>query len=196
MQVYLGKAYRGVGNPEKAKHFLEEGLRVYEKHFRAGHERIGRILFHLGNAYRDLGEDENSTKSFERALAIYENIQGKGEIEMAHLFRNMGSIHLLENRLEEAERLSAQSLGILKKHKHPDTYIALESLAGILLKKSQQAAKQGNTLQSKAFVDQSIDHLTQALKAMEGHFPEDSVHRQKIRSKLKKLQENERVSIN
>ncbi|MBW8310047.1 MAG: tetratricopeptide repeat protein [Candidatus Paracaedibacteraceae bacterium] len=196
MQVYLGKAYRGVGNHEKAKHFLEEGLRVYEKHFKEGHERIGRILFHLGNVYRDLGEDENSTKSFERALAIYENIQGKGEIEMAHLFRNMGSIHLLENRLEEAERLISKSLGILKRHNHPDTYIALESLARILLIKAQQAAKQGNNIQSKVLGDQAIDHLTQALKAMEGHFPEDSAHIQKIRSTIKRIEDKEKALIN
>lgn len=190
MLTYLGNSYRGLGNYEKAKSLLEEGLRIHEKHFKEGHERIGRILFHLGNVYRDLGDYGKSGVLFRKALAIYENNHGKGEIEMARRFRNMGGIHLLENRLEDAKGMIHKSLEILKRHKHPETYISLESLAGLSLKKSQQAAKERNNIQSQYFKDQAINQLNQALKIMERHFPEDSAHIQKIRSKIKKVKES------
>jgi len=189
MLTYLGNSYRGLGNYEKAKILLEEGLKIHERHFKPGHERIGRILFHLGSVYRDLKDYGKSSALFKQALVIYENHSGRGEIEMARLYKNMGDIHLLENQLEKAEELIYKSLEILERHKHPETYVSLESLAGLSMKKSRQSAQQGNSIQSQEFKSQAISQLTQALQIMEGHFPEGSAHVQKIRSKLKEIEE-------
>jgi tetratricopeptide (TPR) repeat protein/DNA-binding CsgD family transcriptional regulator len=197
MLTYLGSSYRGLGNYEKAKGSLEEGLRIHEKNFKEGHERIGRILFHLGTVYRELEDYERSGALFRKALAIYGNIHGKGEIEMGRLFRKMGDIHLLEDRLGEAESLIHKSLEILKRHKHPEAYISLESLAEVSLERSRQAAKEGNNIQVQKFKGQTIDRLNEAIQVAEGHFPKGSAHIEKIRSKVNKIKEGgARVAIN
>jgi len=68
----LGKAYRDLGDNNKAIELLSESFRISKKI----NDKLGVCYasFNLGIAYKNLGKRQKATESFEKALEISKEI--------------------------------------------------------------------------------------------------------------------------
>ncbi len=171
---YLGDAYRALGEFKKAKNLLDQSLIICRKYFPENHVYIASSLAYSGALYTEIGEYETARLLLERSLEIFKRNYGKNHIQTARVLRGLGRVHLLEGRMPEAEKLLIQSLDIFKYHKYSESYLSLENLAELYLKKDSQS--------------QAIQYLEQALQIVQTHFPKDSSHIIRIQNKLMDLQ--------
>lgn len=185
--AYLGGCYRGLGDYEKSRGYLEDSLRIHQKHFDENHVKMGWILFHLARTYKAMGNNK-AQKLFDKVLEIYASHCDEGNIEAAHMLRNMAKICIDKNRLEDADNYIQRSLKILQSRHHVEAYKALKTLGEILLKKSTQSTYAKNNLEAQDLRNQAIDKFNEALKITEQHFPKDSVHIQEIHTIVKRIQ--------
>jgi DNA-binding CsgD family transcriptional regulator len=95
------------------------------------------------------------------------------------------TLEQLKGDLELAKSLFNQALNIYKQKKHPEAYISLENLSSLFLKKYEQEINNNNIKKADSFKKRSLNCLTQALEIVTKSFPYDSVHIQRIQSKLK-----------
>ena len=185
-KVYLGDVYRNLGDYENAKSLFEQSLATYKKSFKENSVKIAWIYVHLGKVYEELGDYEKAKGLFEKSVVAYEKHYGKDHIETARVLKSLGQVYLLKDHTETAENLIKKSLKIFEKSKHPESYMCLESLAELHIKKSINAENKGDLQQSKIFKKQAILYLNQAQKIVKTHFPKDSPHITRIQNKLKK----------
>ncbi len=185
---YLGEAYRTLGEFEKAKNILEKGFVLQKKYFPYSSNENNWFMYLLGKVYSALGEYEKSKTFLEASLAYSEKNYGKDHVETAHVIRCLGENYYLEGTLDLAENQFQTALIIFQKSNHLDQYMVLEDLAEINLKKSVQEERNGNLELSQKFKESSIHNLEEALKIVKIHFPEDSPHIERIKSKLSTIQ--------
>ncbi|MBY0272798.1 MAG: tetratricopeptide repeat protein [Alphaproteobacteria bacterium] len=186
--VFLGNIYRELGQLEKAKITLEETLIVHKETCGKENIRTASVLAALGSVNRDLGQYEKAKDFLNQGLVIYEKEFAKDHIETARILRDLGQTYILESHFEVAETLLSKVLKIFQETQHPESYKTLEILAELFLKRSTQAAKEGNTQLSLTFKDKSVLYLSQALETVKTHFPKDSPQRKKIEIKLQGIQ--------
>jgi tetratricopeptide (TPR) repeat protein len=186
--AYLGSCYRELGDYNKSRDYLEKSLKIYQKHFDENHVKMGWILFHLASTYKIIGQHQEAQRLFDKVLKIYANHCGEDNIEKARLLGNMAKICLEKNLLEDAENFIIKSLKIFQSHHHIEAYTSLMTLGEILLKKSNHPSYTKNNQESQNLKDQAIDKFNQALKITEQYFPKDSIHIQKIHTRIKSIQ--------
>lgn len=179
----LGLFYKDVGDYQKAKFFFEESLLIYRKHLPEDHVRVIKIFSYLGNLHRELKNYEEAKRIFQRCLLFYEKHFKEIHIEQARVWNSLGQVYLLENRLQSAENLLKQSFKVFQEKNHPDSYLSLENLAEVYIKKSMHVKEEDN----KAFRNQAIDYLKQAQDIAQIHFPKSSQHILRIQEKINKL---------
>lgn len=185
---YLGNCYRELCEYEKSRDHLEQSLIIYQKYSDENHFRIGWILFNLAYTYKALGNNQEAQKIFDRVLEIYTALCKEENIQTARLLRDMAGIFSEKNRLVEAEISIKKSLKILQSRNHIDTYKSLEVLGEIYLKKSIQPMHAKNIQENQELKNKAIATLNQSLKIAEQNFPKNSVHIERIRSKIKDIQ--------
>lgn len=187
--AHLGDVYLHLGDFEKAKGFLEQSLMIYKKnHLSERSTGFPWVLLHLGSTYMNLGNHEKARDFFAQSLQIYEEIFGKGHIKTARVLRSFGQNYFLEGHLEIAENYFYKALSIFQKNNHSDSYMILEDLAELFLKKSMIETKKGNAQQSQHFRNESVIHLKQALQLVKTHFPKDSPHIERIQTQINILE--------
>lgn len=147
-----------------------------------------RVLRYLGGIYKELRCYKKSRILLEESFIISKKNYGENHLESARILQDLGQIYFLESHLGIAENLMIKALNILQRNKHPDSYICLEILSEIYLKKSLDVSKRDSVKQSQNFRTQAINYLKQALKTVENHFQKDSLYLQRIKSKLKILE--------
>ena len=185
---HLGSVHINLGDGLKANDVLKDSLNIYNGHFDPNHVTIGWVLFHSGNAYQQLNDYDKSLKIHKQALAIYEQVYGNHHIQTAGVLNSLGEVSTLKGDIETAENLLNRALDILQKNKHPESYISLENLADLYLKKFEHAVTIGNIQKATDFRTQSINYLKQAQEIVTNSFPENSVHARRIKFKLKNLE--------
>lgn len=186
--TYLGNCYRELGEYEKSRGVLEQSLKIHEKYFDKKYRRMAWVSFYLARTYQAQGKHKEAQKLYDKVLETYANYCDKDDIETGGILRNMARTCLEKNRLEEAEAFIARSLKILQSRQHVDAYRSLEALGEIYLKKSLEFDRIKNTQESQLCKAQAQDLFGQALKIAEYHFPENSTHIERIKSKIKNMQ--------
>lgn len=184
--AYLGNCLRKLGEYEKSCDCLQESLKIHYKYCGDNHAVIAWISFHLAKSYKALGKNQESQSLFNNVLEIYDRNHGDENIETARLLRYMAEIYLDKNHLDNAKNCIKRSLNILNLRKHVEAYKSLEVFGEIYLKQSIQSSTK-NSQESHAFKNQAIDQFNQALKIIDQRFPENSMHRKRILSKIKNL---------
>lgn len=182
--AYLGNYCREQGDYQKSRDYLEQSLKIYQKYFDEKHARMGWVLFHLASTYKALGDDQKAQHLFDRVFKTYTTHCSKETLEASRLLREMAEVSMRRNHLDEAKNFIKRSLKILTDRNHIDAYKSLEVLGEIYLKKTTQSPAP-ETQQLKA---EALGAFNQALKIIENNFPKDSVHVDRIRSKVKKAQ--------
>jgi len=186
--THLGNVHRDLGNYEKSKDFLEQSLLIYKKYFSERYVDVAWVSSYLGTTYKKLSNYQKAKSLFEESLTIDEKNYGKEHIETARVLLGLGQVYFLENHIEIAEKFIRRALDIFRQNKHLDSYMCLESLVEVDIKKSIQSKNEGNDQQSKSFKEEAIDYLKQALEIARTHFPKDSSHITRIQSKLRNLE--------
>lgn len=186
----VGNLYRELGDYKMAKKFLEGHLLNHKELPFGGYERAARGLKYLGIMYKETGHYELAEDFLDRSLASYKKYYAQNHLEIARVLHKLGQVYLLQKgkSMEIAERYIVQSLEIFQRNKHPDSYLAFEDLASLHLKKSEDAQNKGHDQLSKAFKDQSIQYLRQALEIVKFHFTKNSPHIIRIYSNIKALE--------
>ncbi|AIK96338.1 tetratricopeptide repeat protein [Candidatus Odyssella acanthamoebae] len=180
----LGIVYGELGDYEKARDLLERSLAIYSSNLAEGHIAMAWTTAHLGSVYKGLGNYEKARSLLNKSLIDYEKHYGKNHRENARILMELGKLYFLEGNLKSAEDLFIKSLNIFLQNQHPETYVALECLADLYLKKSSYAISEDNTEQSAKFKEQSNKHLNQALTIVKKHFPHNSPHLKRIQYKI------------
>ena len=183
--THLGCIYSALGDALKARDLFNESLTIYYNYFRPDHVTAAWVMFHLGNTYKHSKDYDKAQKLLSQALTIYKQNYGENHTQTAGIINSLGEVSMLKGDLELAKSLFNQALNIYKQKKHPEAYISLENLSSLFLKKYEQERNSNNIKKSDSFKVQSLDCLTQALEIVTKSFPYDSVHIQRIQSKLK-----------
>jgi len=183
--THLGCIYSALGDALKARDLFNESLTIYYNYFRPDHVTAAWVMFHLGNTYKHSKDYDKAQKLLSQALTIYKQNYGENHTQTAGIINSLGEVSMLKGNLELAKSLFNQALNIYKQKKHPEAYISLENLSSLFLKKYEQERNSNNIKKSDSFKVQSLDCLTQALEIVTKSFPYDSVHIQRIQSKLK-----------
>lgn len=188
--AHLGDGYTYLGQYENAKNFLEQGVTIYKmNHLTEKNVGFAWALAHLGKVYASLGNYEKARNLLEQSLHGYEKGTNKDHIETARILITLGHTHLIENHLGQADHLFQQALEKFKRNKHPETYIALESLAELYQKKSIFEKSKENILHARNFKTNAISYLTQALFFVKNNFSANSPHIIRIQEKIKSLEQ-------
>jgi|GEM_PF-661034 len=181
---HLGNIYREQGNYEKAKRSFEESLSIYKKHHFENHPWFAVALARLGNVYKDLGNYEKAKDLLERSFQTYEKTYGKDHVDVVPVVIGLSQVYMLENDIKTAESLINKALGISRIKRNAESYLCLESLSDLYLKKATQII---NKEESEILKKQATDYLKQALEVIKTHFPKDSPHIPRIETKIIKL---------
>ncbi len=185
---HLGNIYREQGNYEKAKQCLEESLVNYKKNHFENHPWFALVLARLGSVYKDLNNYEKAKELLELSFQTYEKIYGKDHIDVAPVIMNLGQVCMLKNDVKTAEGLINKALKIFQTKKYVESYMCLECLSDLYLKRASQAINKEDSSQSENFKKQAAEYLKQALQVIQAHFPKDSPHIARIEAKLKWVQ--------
>jgi tetratricopeptide (TPR) repeat protein len=134
----LGNVFRSLGDYDKAKELLDEGLAIRREHFGDDHLDTAMSLFHLGWLHHDLGDYAEAEQFYDRALAIQKKLRGDDDPLVADTLFNLAWLksrqypdpYPLPNRSAEAERLFREVLRIRQAQPAPNQHdLAVTSLA-------------------------------------------------------------------
>jgi tetratricopeptide (TPR) repeat protein len=139
----------------------------------------------LGKVHRELGKISEAKSIFQQVLTYYENYYGKEHYQTAFVLMNLGQTYIMEGQFEDAENFIKKALDILQKEKHLNSYMCLEALGDLYMKKSITSKNSGEMQLSQNFKNQAINYLRQAQEIVKPHFQPDSMHIMRIQSKIK-----------
>jgi tetratricopeptide (TPR) repeat protein len=167
---------------------LEESYNVYNNNY--GHDNVlaAGSFIRLANLYNNIGEYTKAKKLSEEALILYKKNYGENHINTALVLNSLGAAHLLMNDLANAESLFNQALAIFQKNKHPNSFISLEKLSELYIKRSIEEKNKGNIDEGmRNLKKQAISYLKQALVILQTFMPKDSPHIARIKLKIQNI---------
>ncbi|OJX14399.1 MAG: hypothetical protein BGO77_02805 [Caedibacter sp. 37-49] len=189
VMAHLGEVYTFLGDYKKALNLFEISIDTYRKNFpiesSKTHVSIAWILSMLGSAYIKMKNYKEAKFLFQKIIISYKQHYGENHTTYASILRKMGQIYFLNGEVESAEKSIKRTLELFQKVNHPESYIDLELLADIYLKKAENESIKLKKDKTKIFIDQGTNYLKQALKILQAHFPKDSCHIIRIQNKLK-----------
>lgn len=184
----LGIVHRELGNYDKAKELLEQSLAIYGNHLSEDNIALAWTTAHLGVVYKSLGNYAKAKLLLKRSLKNYEQHYGKDHVENARILMELGKVYSLEDDIEKALELVNRSLKLFAHSNHPETYIALECLADLCIKKLAQAQVKSDPRQTAELKAKANACLDKAIKIVKDHFPPNSSHIKRIQSKIVKIE--------
>lgn len=188
--VYLADAYRETGENEKASDILVKSLNIHQDYYGKNHIKIAWVLSFLANVYKNLGDYQKANNILTETLLAYEKHYGKNHIETAGILRDLGKVQLLQGQIREAELSFKNSVTIFHNNNHSESYVLLENLSDLYLKKFKFLLDKGEVEQSQIYERLAIDHLRKALKVAEAHFTNNSPYLKHIQNKLNMMLES------
>ncbi|MBA3814827.1 MAG: tetratricopeptide repeat protein, partial [Alphaproteobacteria bacterium] len=186
--IYLANAYIKLKDYKKAQKLLEKNLTIYRKNYPANHDGLIRAMSFLTDAYMGLENYETAKPLLEETLLGVEQRYGEKHIKAAQILQNLGKIYFYEEEIESAEQSLHKALKIFLQNKDPESYICLELLADVSLKKSSIALSEGTEQQSQKFKKQAVDYLIKALAIIKANELESSPHIIRLQEKLNRLE--------
>ncbi len=171
----------------KSKASFKQIAAMYDTHFHENYIYIAWLLRHLGKLYGELENYQKAKLILEQCLYIYQKNYGDQHVTSAEIFNELGQVYVLEGNLQTGKVLIEKALNIFQKEDHPRTYLALENLAEIFIKKYANSKNKGEQHEGEIFKQQALDYLIQASVIIKKSFPKSSPHRVRIQDKIKKL---------
>ncbi|MCC8399083.1 MAG: tetratricopeptide repeat protein [Rickettsia endosymbiont of Platyusa sonomae] len=181
--IKLGCLNNDIGNYIIAREMLEKSWTIYNNYYDKDNPKIVQLTLYLGNLYKNLGEYKKAKEFLEQSYIGYKKLYGDDHIRTARVLNFLAEVYMKENKLESAEEMLCESLKILKKHQHPDSYLPLENLADLYLTKYMHT-KTISSEQHEHLKSQSNNYLLQALEIIKLNFPLNSIHLKRIQYKL------------
>ena len=180
-RAHLSAVYRDLGNLDEAIDILKGSIDFYNKNLPEDHVIQGWVKFHLGSTYRHKGDREMAMKLLGESLAINEKHYGKSHIKTAQILNSLGKLGIVCQSFEKSKEYLETALKVYSIDKHHDRYKAYEAL-GDLYNEMYRRGYGNRSLMSK-----SLDNFQKAILVVEKHFPTDSTHIVRIRSKISRL---------
>jgi tetratricopeptide (TPR) repeat protein len=160
----LGNVFRGLGEYDRARQLLQEGLDIRERLYGPEHLDTAVSYFHLGWLYQDLGQFAQAEKFYRRALAIRRAALGNDHLQVAETMFHLAWLlgHQLPQpaptpeRLAEAEQLFREVLRIRQEklgNDHRDVAFSQLALAALL------TGKGGADVEALSLVAQALPIL-------------------------------------
>ncbi|WP_417905374.1 tetratricopeptide repeat protein [Candidatus Tisiphia endosymbiont of Micropterix aruncella] len=184
--IKLGCLNNDIGNYIIAQEMLEKSWTIYNNYYDKDNLKIVQLTLHLGNLYKNLGEYKKAKEFLEQSYIGYKKLHGDDHIRTARALNFLAEVYTRENKLEIAEKMFCESLKILKKHQHPDSYLPLENLADVYLTKYTHLKTTSNE-QQEYLKNQSKNYLLQASEIIKVSFPLNSIHLKRIQHKLQNM---------
>jgi eukaryotic-like serine/threonine-protein kinase len=134
----LGNDFRSLGEYDKARELLDEGLTIRLAHLGDDHLDTAMSLYHLGWLHHDLGNYAEAERFYDRALAVQKKLRGPDDPLTADTLFNLAWLtarqypdpHPLPDRIAEAEQLFREVLRIRQAQPKPNQHdVAFTSLA-------------------------------------------------------------------
>jgi len=150
---YLAQAHAQLGDARSSKELLEEGLRILEGRFGAGHVATAAMLAELASAHGKLGDVNTQKELLERSLKIKEQYFGPGHINTAVTLNNLATAHSELGNVRQEKDLLERSLEIKERHYgkgHVQTTAALVNLAGVY-------GEMGDVPKAREFLEWSLN---------------------------------------
>ncbi|MBX9804985.1 MAG: tetratricopeptide repeat protein [Alphaproteobacteria bacterium] len=170
---------------DKTKELLEECLITFEKQFGKNHISTARIIVYLAEFHKDSGSLEKAEQLLNQTLKIYTDNFGIDHIKTARALRALGEVYFMQGYMETAEDYIHRALMIFEKHNHPESFKALECLAGISLEK---LTVEKNVREAQIYRKEAIDYQQKALAIANAYFLANSPHTIRIQTKLKSIE--------
>lgn len=174
------------GDHKAGKGLLEKSLQHYQATLPENHPSLAWVSSHLGIIYGRLGQHNEALRLLENSLLAYRKHYGRDHVKYAQLLREFGNAHLRAGHLNMAQDSIEQALEILNASSpvHCDIYKAYEDLSDLLYQKADAFHKRGELQATEIIKSQALQALIKAHEIVTVHFPKDSPHVQRIRSKL------------
>ena len=186
--IRLANLYNNIGEYTKARKLSEEALILYKKNYGENHIDTAVSLLSLGNALVALEMYKDGLKWLEQVLTIYKKNYGEDHTSTALVLNSLGEAYLLMSDLANAETLFNQALTIFRKNEHPNSFISLEKLSELYIKRSIEEKNKGNIEEGMHNLKkQAIGYLKQALVILRTFMPEDSPHIARIKLKIQNI---------
>ena len=180
-RAHLSAVYRDLGDYDKAIDLLNTSREFYDKTLQDNHINQGWIKYHLGSAYRYKGNTEKAYKYLKESLEINEQYYGKNHIRTAQIFNSLGKLAIDNQSFDESKKHLKKALKIYSLYNHYDMYKSYEAL-GDLYNEMYRKDK-GN----KDLIKKSVENYQKSIISVEKHFPSDSIHIIRIKSKTSRL---------
>ncbi|MEM6338361.1 MAG: tetratricopeptide repeat protein, partial [Pseudomonadota bacterium] len=181
-RAHLSAVYRDLGNLDEAIDLLQGSLDFYNKNLPQDHVIQGWIKFHLGSTFRHKGDREMAMKLLSESLEINEKHYGKSHIKTAQILNGLGKLGIVCQTFEKSKGYLEKALKVYSIDNHHDRYKVYEAL-GDLYNEMYRRGDGNRSLMSK-----SLENFQKAIVVVEKHFPTDSVHIVRIKSKIAHLE--------
>lgn len=159
---YLGNAYKEIGNYEKGKKLLEEGISLYKKHDPKNYVGLTRALGHLGDIYKNWGDYKRAKDLLEESILISEKYTCSNHLELARTMLYLGMVHRKLGDYEKSITLMNNGSALFNKYS-PDNYVAIIRALKSL----------GKLYKTLGRYEEAKDLLKQSLAVCEKHLPDN-----------------------
>lgn len=161
--IYLGNAYRRLGNQDKARELLEQGINQYKKMGFQNHFGLARALAYLGNVYRRIGDYETARDLLEDSIERYKKL-GFNHIGLARGYVYLGNVYRNLGDYKNASCSLKQAMKIYEKYdkNHPGLGRAMAAL--------------GNVYRDSGNLDEAKNLLEHGLDIYKKNFTTDHIH--------------------
>ena len=116
--IYLGNTLRKLGDYEKAKSCMENGIKVYEHHLPQEKFRLSWAFVQLANVYKALGKYKNAISLFEKGIQLQKKYFPQNYIFIAWSIGHLANVYWEFGHYIKAKQLFEESLKIYR------TYLA------------------------------------------------------------------------
>ncbi len=181
-RAHLSAVYRDLGNLDEAIDLLKGSLDFYNKNLPKDHVIQGWIKFHLGSTYRHKGDREMAMKLLSESLAINQKHYGKSHIKTAQILNSLGKLGIVCQTFEKSKEYLENALKVYSIENHHDRYKVYEALGDLY----NEMYRRGDG--NRSIMSKSLENFQKAIVVVEKHFPTDSTHIVRIRSKIARLE--------
>lgn len=142
MLSVIGRAYRAMGDYEKAQSLSERALSLRKNVLGPDHIDIASSMKDIGWILKNQGEYKTAESFARKALAMQRRLLGEDDIEVAQSLNVLAMLLMDQGDYEEAEPHARESLAIRQKlldDEHEDVVTSMNNLALLLHSKGNYA---------------------------------------------------------
>jgi tetratricopeptide (TPR) repeat protein len=161
---YYINIYYSLGDKTKLLEYILKRKELWDKLEMEGREAAHAII--MSHYYELIGEREEALKSFKSSLDYYKKINA--EVRLSFLYMNIGTLHLENGDLTEAEEYILRAYTFLTKHKYEYWWDVFEPMARVYMFKGELEKAKDIYEEALAFYEnrQSKSHILFTLRSL------------------------------